>query len=41
MLAFSNAGLDGITLSWVNYEEGLNQFNEKLLPMMKQAGLRA
>ena len=41
MLAFSNAGLDGITLSWVNYEEGLTQFNETLLPMMKQAGLRA
>jgi hypothetical protein len=40
MLAFSAAGLDGITLSWVNYEEGLTQFNETLLPLMKQAGLR-
>ena len=40
MLAFSNAGLDGITLSWVNYEEGLTQFRDTLLPMMQQAGLR-
>ena len=40
MLAFSNAGLDGITLSWVNYEEGLTQFQEMILPMMRQAGLR-
>ena len=40
MLAFSDAGLDGITLSWVNYEEGLTQFNDTLLPLMKQAGLR-
>ena len=40
MLAFSNAGLDGITLSWVNYEEGLTQFHNTLLPMMRQAGLR-
>ena len=41
MLAFSAAGLDGITLSWVNYDEGLTQFHDTLLPMMKQAGLRA
>jgi alkanesulfonate monooxygenase SsuD/methylene tetrahydromethanopterin reductase-like flavin-dependent oxidoreductase (luciferase family) len=40
MLAFSAAGLDGITLSWVNYEEGLTQFRDTLLPMMQQAGLR-
>ena len=40
MLAFSDAGLDGITLSWVNYEEGLSQFQETLLPLMRQAGLR-
>ena len=40
MLAFSSAGLDGITLSWVNYEEGLTQFRDTLLPMMRQAGLR-
>ena len=40
MLAFSAAGLDGITLSWVNYDEGLREFHDTLLPMMKQAGLR-
>jgi dimethylsulfone monooxygenase len=40
MLAFSKAGLDGITLSWLNYEAGLTQFKDKLLPMLRQAGLR-
>ncbi|MFZ8885963.1 MAG: LLM class flavin-dependent oxidoreductase [Steroidobacteraceae bacterium] len=40
LLAFSKAGLDGLTLSWVNYEEGLTQFGEKILPLMRQAGLR-
>jgi len=40
LLEFSKAGLDGLTLSWVNYDAGLAQFEEKLLPMMRQAGLR-
>lgn len=40
MQAFSRAGLDGITLSWVNYESGLEQFKHKILPLMRQAGLR-
>lgn len=40
MLAFSRAGLDGITLSWVNYPVGLEQFEQKILPLMRQAGLR-
>ncbi len=40
MLAFADAGIDGITLSWVNYEAGLAQFKDTLLPLMVQAGLR-
>ena len=41
MQAFSDAGLDGITLSWVNYMDGLEQFENDLLPLLRQAGLRA
>ena len=40
MLAFSRAGLDGITLSWVNYEAGLAQFRDTILPLMRQVSLR-
>ena len=36
----AEAGLDGTTLSWVNFEDGLVQFREKILPVMIQAGLR-
>lgn len=40
MLAFADAGIDGITLSWVDYEAGLKHFESTLLPMLRQAGLR-
>ena len=36
----STAGMDGITLSWVDYESGLEQFQEQILPLMIEAGLR-
>lgn len=41
LLAFADAGLDGTTLSWIDYGEGLTQFENELLPLMRQAGLRA
>ena len=40
MSRMSEAGMDGITLSWVNYDEGLAQFGDQILPLMVQAGLR-
>ncbi len=40
MQAFVDAGLDGITLSWVDYHHGLEQFQSEILPLMVQAGLR-
>lgn len=41
MVDMYEAGLDGITLSWVNYGEGLAQYEADLLPLLRQAGLRA
>ena len=41
MQAFSDAGLDGITMSWVNYDQGLEQFGQEILPLLREAGLRA
>jgi len=35
------AGLDGLALSWVDYEEGIAQYDEQLRPLLEQAGLRA
>ncbi|GGM94914.1 luciferase [Lentzea pudingi] len=40
LLVRAEAGIDGVTLSWLNYEEGLVQFQEKILPLLVQAGLR-
>jgi alkanesulfonate monooxygenase SsuD/methylene tetrahydromethanopterin reductase-like flavin-dependent oxidoreductase (luciferase family) len=34
------AGLDGIALSWPDYDEGLGQLEELILPRLVQAGLR-
>jgi alkanesulfonate monooxygenase SsuD/methylene tetrahydromethanopterin reductase-like flavin-dependent oxidoreductase (luciferase family) len=41
MLELADAGLDGLALSWVNYDEGLQQMEDDILPLMVQAGLRA
>lgn len=40
MLAMVDAGMDGITLSWLNYAEGLREYQEKLLPLLVEAGIR-
>ena len=36
----SGAGLDGVLLSWVDYEPGIEQFAQEVLPLLEQAGLR-
>lgn len=40
MAALSEAGLDGLTLSWVNYESGIEQYEAELLPRLRRRGLR-
>jgi alkanesulfonate monooxygenase SsuD/methylene tetrahydromethanopterin reductase-like flavin-dependent oxidoreductase (luciferase family) len=40
-LKLSNDGIDGLALSWVNYAQELPQFIAEVLPLMRQAGLRA
>lgn len=37
----AEAGLDGAALTWNDYDEGLDQLEEHLLPLMVTAGLRA
>ena len=36
----SNLGLDGVLLSWPRFEQGMREFRDVTLPVMKQAGLR-
>jgi alkanesulfonate monooxygenase SsuD/methylene tetrahydromethanopterin reductase-like flavin-dependent oxidoreductase (luciferase family) len=36
----SRAGVDGVLLTWVDYDEGISRFNESVLPGLEAAGLR-
>ena len=38
---FADAGLDGITITWVDYHAGLEQFDQVLRPMLIDAGIRS
>lgn len=40
MAALADVGMDGTTLSWIDFEAGLGQFRAKILPLMIEAGLR-
>jgi alkanesulfonate monooxygenase SsuD/methylene tetrahydromethanopterin reductase-like flavin-dependent oxidoreductase (luciferase family) len=35
-----SVGLDGVTLSWVDYREGIAQLKEQVMPLLVQAGVR-
>ena len=41
MRGFADAGLDGLTVSWVDYPAGIEQFDKQLRPRLVEAGLRA
>ena len=38
--ALSEAGLDGLCLSWFNFERGLPIFIDRVLPLLERAGVR-
>ena len=38
--ALSRMGLDGVLLSWPRFEQGMREFRDATLPLVKQAGLR-
>lgn len=40
LIKISEAGVDGMLLGFLDYHEDLKFFGEKILPLMKQAGLR-
>jgi alkanesulfonate monooxygenase SsuD/methylene tetrahydromethanopterin reductase-like flavin-dependent oxidoreductase (luciferase family) len=37
----ADTGLDGLALTWFDYEEGLRQYEQQLLPLLVDAGVRA
>ena len=40
MAMLSRAGVQGLMISWPRYEQGMRDFKETTLPLLKQAGLR-
>jgi alkanesulfonate monooxygenase SsuD/methylene tetrahydromethanopterin reductase-like flavin-dependent oxidoreductase (luciferase family) len=40
LLTMSDTGLDGVTLSWVDYASGIEQYEQLILPLLESAGLR-
>ena len=36
MVHLSNVGLDGVVLSWVNYQEEVRYWNAELMPLLEQ-----
>jgi FMNH2-dependent dimethyl sulfone monooxygenase len=40
ILELHAAGMDGIALSWPDFDEGLQQLEEAILPRLVEAGLR-
>jgi FMNH2-dependent dimethyl sulfone monooxygenase len=36
----SKAGMDGVCLSWLDYNSGIQQWNAEVMPLLEQAGLR-
>jgi FMNH2-dependent dimethyl sulfone monooxygenase len=41
MIAASEAGVDGLALSFVDYHDGLERLEHQVLPLLAQAGVRA
>jgi len=40
MLQLADIGIEGLLLAWLDYREELGYFGERVLPLMRQAGLR-
>jgi FMNH2-dependent dimethyl sulfone monooxygenase len=38
--SISDAGMDGVLLTWLDYERGLASFGETVLPLLEKHGLR-
>ena len=36
----SEAGVDGVSIHWVDYMDGLDRFNREVMPLLEQEGLR-
>jgi FMNH2-dependent dimethyl sulfone monooxygenase len=38
--ALTDLGIDGVLLSWFDFEDGLKRFNEGVMPLLERRGLR-
>lgn len=37
----NSLGIGGVTMGWLDYTEGIGRFNAEVMPLLRQAGLRA
>ena len=40
LIALTETGIDGVVLSWVNYQQEMPQWIAEVMPLLEQAGLR-
>jgi len=40
MTSLSDSGIDGLLISWVNFEDGLKRLAADVLPLLEVRGLR-
>jgi len=40
LVKLSKIGVEGMILCWLDYNEEIKYFGERVLPLMRQAGLR-
>ncbi len=40
IIAMSKAGIEGVLLTWLDYNQEIEQFGAEILPLLRQAGLR-
>ena len=40
LISLSNAGVDGLNMTFVNYQDELQRVVEHVIPLLEQAGLR-
>jgi FMNH2-dependent dimethyl sulfone monooxygenase len=41
LVRLNKLGLAGVTMGWLDYTEGITRFNAEVMPLLRQAGLRA
>jgi FMNH2-dependent dimethyl sulfone monooxygenase len=41
LVKLKQVGIDGVSVGWLDYTEGIERFNAEVMPLLREAGLRA